>query len=295
MSFLSDIRDEIVNITYKSTCCRKAFIQGVVSSKARLSGTDVSFNVENERHGEFLSKLINEFFGRVPDVSRPRTGGRCLTVSFSSKSALRYLQSLDSDGELFSAKCAGCEAAFLAGFFFAVGRVSDPDKQYLLEFSPVRCLDKFCELLSELNIYFRVTVRRSQTVLYVKQTNMIEDFFAHIGVNDAMFAFMNAKIKREFRNNANRVANCETNNIVKAVSASHRQISVIETLKKANLLSSLPEELERTARLRLEHPTLSLAQLAAIAVPSITKSGLSHRLNKIMELAEQLHPTLFDK
>jgi DNA-binding protein WhiA len=284
-----------MNITYKTTCCRKSFILGVISSRASVTDGVIHLNVENDIYGEFLSKYINEFFGRTPEISKPKTGGRCRTVSFFSKTGLRYLESLDSDGNLLAPKCEGCEAAFLAGFFFAAGRVSDPEKQYLLEFSPVRRLDKFCEMLSDIGIYFRVTVRRSQTVLYVKQSTMIEDFFAHIGVNDAMFAFMNAKIKGEFRNNANRIANCETNNIDKAVSASHRQISVITALRDANLLSSLPDELEKTAKLRLEHPTLSLSQLAQIAVPTITKSGLSHRLSKIIELAEQLHPSLKTK
>ena len=99
---------------------------------------------------------------------------------------------------------------------------------------------------------------------------------------------MNAKIEGELRNNANRVFNCDTNNIDKAVRASLKHISYISRLDEANLLSSLPEELEATARLRLLYKDYSLAQLAAISVPSISKSGLSHRLNKISEIAEKL-------
>jgi len=38
----------------------------------------------------------------------------------------------------------------------------------------------------------------------------------------------------------------------------------------------------------MRYPDLSLAQLAAVSVPSITKSGLSHRLKKVMELGERL-------
>ena len=92
------------------------------------------------------------------------------------------------------------------------------------------------------------------------------------------------------RNNTNRIVNCETNNISKSVTASHKQISVIDELERANLLSSLPEELEATARLRIKYRDLSLSQLAAVAVPAISKSGLSHRLKKIMEYSETLLP-----
>ena len=158
----------------------------------------------------------------------------------------------------------------------------------MLEFSPVNCCDKFKEALLEIGVDARAIQRGGRTDLYIKKSAIIEDFFAFIGLNSAAFAFMNATIESEFRNNTNRIVNCETNNISKSVTASHKQISVIEELEKANLLSSLPEELEATARLRIKYRDLSLSQLAAVSVPAISKSGLSHRLKKITEMAEKL-------
>ena len=108
------------------------------------------------------------------------------------------------------------------------------------------------------------------------------------GMNHTIFELMNAKINSEIRNNANRVANCETNNIGKAVDASTKQSEAIGELISANMLSSLPEELEKTARLRHQFPDLSLSQLAALHSPPISKPGLSHRLKKIMEFAQQM-------
>ena len=107
-------------------------------------------------------------------------------------------------------------------------------------------------------------------------------------MNKTVFAIMNAKISGEIRNSVNRIANCETNNIGKAVRASGKHLEVIVELANANLLSSLPDELERTARLRMEHPDYSLTQLSQIIVPPVSKSGLSHRLNKIVELSRSL-------
>jgi DNA-binding protein WhiA len=125
-------------------------------------------------------------------------------------------------------------------------------------------------------------------VIYVKNSSEIEDFCALAGLNNAAFAVMNAKIEGEIRNNVNRVANCETNNIEKAVLASQKHINVILELERLNLLSSLPEELEQTARMRVLYRDLSLAQLAQKMVPPVSKPGLSHRLNRIIQLAEQL-------
>ena len=292
MSFSSDLKTEIIEQPIKASCCRKAFALALLASKARVYDDSIMLNVENDEHAAFAAKCISDFFGATPLVERPKSGGRCRTLTFSSKSALRYLSAISTDEQLYTPKCPACEAAFFKGMFFASGRISDPAKQYLLEFSPVNCPDKFIEALSCVGVDARKAVRRGRVDLYVKKSAIIEDFFALIGLNSAAFAFMNAKIESEFRNNTNRIVNCETNNISKSVIASHKQISVIDELERANLLSSLPEELEVTARLRIKYRDLSLSQLAAVSVPAISKSGLSHRLKKIMEYAETLLPSV---
>ena len=143
-------------------------------------------------------------------------------------------------------------------------------------------------LFSEIGLNFSMAQRRGESVIYTENSSAIEDFFAAAGMNSTAFLLMNSKIESEFKNSANRVRNCETNNIMKTVSASARWVSAIEALDKANLLSTLPEELEKTARLRLQFRDYSLTRLAAEFTPPISKPGLSHRLNKIVELSESL-------
>ena len=53
------------------------------------------------------------------------------------------------------------------------------------------------------------------------------------------------------------------------------------------LLPGLPEELADIARLRLLYPEASLAQLAALTTPPLTKSGVNHRLQKILDFAQK--------
>ena len=108
------------------------------------------------------------------------------------------------------------------------------------------------------------------------------------GMNNTVFKLMNSKIHSEVRNNANRVSNCETNNISKAVDAASRQVAIIKELEKRNLLGSLPEELLLTAKMRVRYEDMSLSQLALSMSPPISKSGLSHRLKKLTALAETL-------
>ena len=288
MSFSSELKTEIISHPIKSSCCRKALLLGILSAKATAEAKTVTLSVENDEYAEFCVKLISEFFGRQPGVSTSKSGGRRRLISFESASAAAYIASIDSGKDFYTEKCQGCSGAFLRGVFFACGRVSDPQKQYHIEFSPVRRIFSFFELFHNCEIDVKSAIRRDCEIIYAKKSGVLEDFFAFIGVNSAAFALMNAKIEGELRNNANRVFNCDTNNIDKAVRASLKHISYISRLYEANLLSSLPEELEATARLRLAYKDYSLAQLAAISIPPISKSGLSHRLNKISEIAEKL-------
>ena len=290
MSFSSKLKNEIASASPRSACCRRAFLSGVLFAKAKALDSEIYFNLENDSYAEFVSEIIKEVYGNGGRIEKK--GGRCRTLSFHSKSAIKYLSSLNDSIDPVGAKCQGCEVNFLRGVFFASGRISDPEKQYLLEFSPINHPLIFTEILVNSGIDIKCTQRRGETVFYIKKSSLIEDFLALVGLNSAAFELMNAKIEGELRNNANRVANCDSNNIDRSVNASHRQFYVLDALVEANLLSSLPEELEKTAKLKLANRDLSLSQLAAISVPAISKSGLSHRLNRIIEIAEELMPGL---
>lgn len=288
MSFSSEQKLKIINDLYKNPCCRRAFLNGIFSSRAIVSGGRIEITLEKNEYCDFASKLISEFYGKVPESFSSQTGGRCKKVKFDSKAAIKYIYSIEEGGELFFSKCPGCSAAYFRGVFLACGTISDPKKQYLLEFSPYKNTEKIAEKLSELSFSPRIINRRERKVISFKKATEIEDLCGFIGLTDAMFEMTNTQIEREFFNNANRAVNCETNNIGKSVSASGKQIEAIEALMEHNLLSSLPDELEYTARLRIKNDGLSLAQLSKQFTPPISKSGLSHRLAKIIEISEQL-------
>ena len=236
---------------------------------------------------DIISRLIKDIYGKETEISRLKVGGRAKILSFHSPSATRYVENFKKQHLPFVEKCKLCKSYYLKGVFLASGRVSDPEKQYLLEFSLIEP-EFFLDFLKGLGIEAKFTERKKEKIVYIKKSSIMEDFFALAGMNATAFNLINAKIENEIRNNVNRVANCETNNIDKAVTASHAHITAIKKLAERGLLSSLPEELERTAKLRLQHEDLSLSALAQISVPPISKSGLSHRLNKIIELSRTL-------
>ena len=58
-------------------------------------------------------------------------------------------------------------------------------------------------------------------------------------------------------------------------------------LREAGRLEALTPKLREAAQLREAHPELSLAQLAALCDPPVTKSSLSHRLRKLIQLSQE--------
>ena len=99
---------------------------------------------------------------------------------------------------------------------------------------------------------------------------------------------MTAKVEKEMRNTINRQTNCDNANIDKTIAAAQAQMDAIRALAREYGLESLPEPLKDTALLRITNPEASLADLAMLSYPPVSKSCLSHRLKKIVSLAEQL-------
>ena len=52
-------------------------------------------------------------------------------------------------------------------------------------------------------------------------------------------------------------------------------------------LASLPEPLQVTAMVRYRNPDATLDELVRLHEPPISKSGLNHRLKKLLEEAEE--------
>ena len=287
MSFSTEQKAEIISQPQKNACCRRALLCGVLFSRGVLAEDGISISVDSDTTAEFLSTLIAENYSKPAEIRT--AAGRRRIVRFSSRSAESYIASLDASSEPFTEKCQTCRSAFLRGMFLASGRISDPMKQYLLEFA-LRgdSLQRAYAFFEELGLEPRISVKKNESVVYFKNSNALEDFFALAGMNQLAFVLMNAKIQRELRNSANRIANCETNNITKAVNASQSQIAILRELDAKGLMSQLPDELEKTARLRMEHDDLSLSQLSALMTPRVSKPGLSHRLKRITEIATSL-------
>ncbi len=287
MSFSSEQKEQIINGTYKSKCCRRALLLGLLFARGRISDNEIFLSVDREVTAEFACGLIREFYSTDAQRVKSSSGGRRVVISFKSDSALKFISNIDNSDDIVIEKCQNCRPSFLKGVFLGSGRVSDPAKSYTLEFSLDERSEKFYAYLSSLGMNAGILMKEKSAV-YFRSSAGMEEFFANAGMNTAMFSVIEARFNGEAKLNIHRVTNCYTNNIAKTVDAAAEQLKIIKALESANLLSSLPDELEQTARLRLQNPDLSLSQLSAISVPKVSKPGLSHRLKKIIEIGRSL-------
>ena len=178
--------------------------------------------------------------------------------------------------------------AFFRGAFLAGGSVTDPGKRYHLELATGHySVSRETEtLMGEAGFSPKTTVRKSNYLLYFKQSEQIEDFLTALGAPVAAMEIMNAKVEKNLRSSVNRRVNCDAANLDKTVDASLVQVEAIRRLEHTMGLDSLPDKLRETARLRLANPELTLSQLAALCSPPVTKSCLNHRLRKLMQLSQ---------
>ena len=108
-----------------------------------------------------------------------------------------------------------------------------------------------------------------------------------LGAPVCAMGVMEAKVEKDLRNGVNRRVNCETANLTKVVDAAQEQMAAIRRLEERKLFDTLPEKIRNTALLRKENPEATLAELAELVEPPVTKSAMNHRMRKLIELSRQ--------
>ena len=132
-------------------------------------------------------------------------------------------------------------------------------------------------------------LKKSNTyIVYLKDSDEIANFLAIIGANNAVLKFEEIRVLKEASNNVNRIVNCETANLNKTLSASKIQIDAINELKRKRKFNLLLDELKEIAELRLKNPDLSYEDIGKLLKKPISKSGVSHRLKKIIDISKEV-------
>ncbi len=289
-NFTSEIRRDLLAHIPKTREGAAAALAGLLATGASL--TDGGFEIvsENERVAEYFLRLA-ELFGARPEVREamrdPKRKRDKLVIFCGGEDAERILhvtrtlhERLFEDGE---AALAYLRAALIGGGSCTLPH-DGASTGYHLEcvfFTEARA-EEFCELLSGFELFGKVVRRGDTFVAYVKSREAISDVLSVLGAGSALRKLDAVSAAREQSNNENRIQNCMAGNADKAAIASAAQTLALQKLREAGVLSTLPEGLREAARVRLEHPTLSLSELAQLL--GVSKGGLNHRMRKLMQI-----------
>ncbi|MBR3893832.1 MAG: DNA-binding protein WhiA [Clostridia bacterium] len=295
MSFADEVRAELCALPVKKNCCRRALTAGLLSLVRAVDGKRMAVRYQHETVAALATEMIRQQYAKAPEIA---VSGACghvyYDLTFSSPACYRQsVQLFSPDAEIAQIlpfACDSCRGAFLRGLFLACGTVNDPHKSFHLEFAlpvgaEIRPLSRF---LADCGYPPRSFARQGSVGLYYKDGGSVEDLIGMAGAQHTVFEIINSRIEREIRNNENRATNCVAKNIEKTISAATRQMEAIDRLLETGRMESLPEALRTTAMVRYRNPDATLDELVRLHEPPISKSGLNHRLKKLLEEAEEL-------
>ncbi len=188
-----------------------------------------------------------------------------------------------------------CMRSILVGAFLSSGYITSPKLDYHFEINIKNkaCTEYIYNLLSLLEFTPKILKRKENNcyAIYIKESDQIATFLGLISANVSLLKFEQIRVEKEVKNNINRAINCETANLTKTINNSFKIKNAIEILKKNGKYNNLNEKLKYAIFLKEKYPDKSLSYIASTTINTenkITKSGLKHRLDKIIELANSI-------
>lgn len=294
MSFTSKVKDEICSTADMQTCCRHAMAYGLLLCGRSFSSTSMMLVTEHEGAARLYAGFVGEITGCEPQVKGNENGKYSVSVA-ARQDRLRVLEHFGRSDKTVGVRINRsnladecCLAAFLKGAFLACATMTHPQKSYQLDFLLpfLHLSDDMLKLMQELEISAKLVRRKDCYVIYFKSSEAIEDILMLLGASDCALEIMQVKIEKDVRNKINRKMNFESANLDRSVAAAWEQIDAIRKLRAKGKFDGLSEDLQELANLREEYPESSLKELGAMLSVSLSRSGVYHRLNKIVSMAQ---------
>ena len=308
MSFSSLAKDELTKVRVRTQKEKRAMLSAFISAAGSLTlerggRIGVRFTMESPSVGKLIAHTGSSLYkldASMALLERDRLNARNIVVKFSGEAVYPMLVELgvfsrEEEGIGFSKDVPRAmidteqtQKAFLRAAFLGAGSVSDPKRHYHLE---IVCRSELFaltlkELMEGFDLHAKSVPRKSSYVVYLKESEQIVDFLTLIGAPGSTLEFESARVVKNVRNYVNRTSNCETANLQKTVRAAVRQKEAILAIKRLEGLDSLPPPLREMAELRLNYPEASLQELSELS--GVGRSGVSHRLNRLMQIAHDL-------
>ena len=298
ISHTTQLKDELARFDTKKDCCALSELDAIARAMGELvllGGGKIALDMSTEHQGCALriTSLCNRLFGVKPQMAviskrqpRPMDIFRISVREPEVLSGIGISTFPTPLGDFIKDQC--CAASALRGTFLACGMISDPNKQYLLEFSlnGESNAQEVVELLAQSGISCSWTERKEKEIIYVKEFESLVSITGLMEGYSTLLELEIIRVMKDVRNRLNRQNNCDSANIDKTVNASALQREDINYIARTKGLDYLSAPLEEVARARLENPDAALSELADLL--GVSKSAINNRLRKLRQIASEL-------
>lgn len=289
MSFSSKIKE---NLSRMSNLANKEIVKHelvgyLISNNTVYKNEKITYKTENEYNINRFSKLLSNL--NILNYKIEIKGNNYI-VTTSKIEQIEQIQYTNEDIEYVgNTEKEELAKSIIRGAFLGAGSVNNPESKYHLEIilSTEYNAKKIVKLLATLTITAKIIKRKNGYGIYIKDGEEISKLLALIGASSSVLKFEEIRVIRDIKNNINRKVNCETANLTKTVNAAVKQTEAIRKLQKSGEFDKLSDNLKEIANLRLENPDASLIELGQMLKEPLGKSGVNHRLNKILEISNQ--------
>ncbi len=269
-------------------CCGKAFLRSVFLFLAKEEGEWEILSSDREKLLELCAFLLIRLFeieARVLKRERGNRRGAILSVPKGTREKV-----FAASDRFLTEGCERCRILYVRAALLSHGTVMDPEKGYhaSIRTQTEAGADELSSVLESFGIEAKKHRENGLPALYLKESEKIEDFLSAIGAQKFSLELMEKRVEKSIRANISRRQNFDNANMVRVVNGAQSIISAIHYLSQEGVLETLSEPLQKAARLRLSRPEVSLAELCRLSEEKITKSGLNHRLQKLLAIAEKI-------
>ena len=301
MSFSTDIKEEICELQPASACCKKAEALGMLIFGRSFSLSEISFMTELNCVVMHYCNLIYELTGVMPVIAYSKAGNHKVRID-TKEERKKILEFFGYTGKEISLSinfsnfenaddeenC--CYTAFVRGAFLVCGNITNPEKEYHLEFnvSRIKLSAEFLSVLNEINLNMKTLTRNSTQLIYCKESETIEDCLGKIGATKSFFFLMETKAMKQVKNKINRRTNFEAANLSRTIEAGIAQIELIEHILSKIKLTDMTEDLAELCTLRLDNPEASIDELGKMMSTPLSRSAVSRRFKKLKDIKEEI-------
>lgn len=302
MSFASRVREEMAQRSLQKDCCVRAAAYGLACFAKYFDAKGLVIQTEQPHTVQMAQQLFARCGVQGEILQKQRPSGVLYEFNIRTPEQVRRMHelfgttgsetSLQIDPGLI--RCQTCVSAYIGAAFLCSGTMTDPQKEYNLEFLTARTnlAKDFEALLAEHEFSPHRTRRNGVNLIYVKTGANVQRLLSFMGAVNAAEQMGTLKAFKQVRNQTNRQTNCDTANLGKTARANAQTLKAIRFLEQQHALETMPEVLQQAAEMRMKYPDLSLAALCACFDPAVSKSGLSHRMKKLEAAADSLRKRL---